>query len=83
MPGIAIAGGVFGASLIPGGRGWRGPDKICPGRGEGTGFAGMLTARGGAEAEGGAAGPGAGGGAAGGAGVAAGLPALASGGRTG
>jgi hypothetical protein len=38
-PGITMAGGVFGRSLTPGGRGCRGPERIWPGFGEGTGLA--------------------------------------------
>ncbi len=44
-PGIATDGGVLGMSPKPGGSGWRGPDKICPGLGAegalGTGRAGI------------------------------------------
>jgi hypothetical protein len=41
-------GGAFGASPIAAGRGCRGPDRICPGRGAGTGRAGIAEPRGGA-----------------------------------
>jgi hypothetical protein len=41
-PGIDIEGGVFGMSATPGGSGWRGPERICPGLGaDGTGLAGI------------------------------------------
>ena len=40
-PGITIAGGAFGTSITPAGIGCRGPDRICPGFGEGTGLAGI------------------------------------------
>src|SRR5271169_4593670 len=44
-PGVIRVGGAFGASLIPAGSGWRGPERIWPGRGEGTGRAGMAVPR--------------------------------------
>jgi hypothetical protein len=38
---ITGSAGVLTASPRPGGRGWRGPERICPGFGAGTGLAGM------------------------------------------
>jgi hypothetical protein len=74
-PGIAMPGGAFGASPIPGGMGCLGPDKIWPGRGAGTGLAGIAEPLIGAELDGtgieGAAG--AWGGTRGGAGAACGI----------
>jgi hypothetical protein len=43
--GVGIDGGAFGNSPRPGGSGWRGPDRIWPGFGAGTGRAGMAVVR--------------------------------------
>jgi hypothetical protein len=43
--GVATEVGAFGNSPSPGGNGWRGPDRICPGFGAGTGRAGMALPR--------------------------------------
>jgi hypothetical protein len=39
--GIVMDAGGMGAAGVAGGMGCRGPDRICPGRGDGTGRAGM------------------------------------------
>jgi hypothetical protein len=76
------AAGAFGSSPTPGGSGCRGPDKICPGFGAGTGFAGMAAPRAGGAGAGGAVWTGADGSGAGGAGAGC-TVVLASGGRSG
>ena len=44
-PGVTIEGGALDRSSSPGGKGCRGPDRIWPGRGAGTGLAGMAEPR--------------------------------------
>jgi hypothetical protein len=41
----AGGGGIFGNSPRSAGRGWRGPERICPGLGAGTGLAGIADPR--------------------------------------
>ena len=53
-------GGAFGNSPRSAGRGWRGPERICPGLGPGTGLAGIADPRASVGREGGTGGAGAG-----------------------